>query len=144
MPKPKVPNPDDILGLGYIIRPSGTCFDDVLDFITTHTRPEHYPLYRIVHGICLIPTTDERFAHAWVERTLPGNHVTIIQGGIIDGYKVFFGVQPELFNERLRPQRCTRYTIPEAKHQNEISNHFGPWDPEYDALARDRTSTSRR
>lgn len=130
--------PSDFWGLGETIRPTGHCFDDVFDFFTKNRVPVSiWDQYRIVHGICIVPTTeDEHFAHAWIQEIHSSGHVNVIQGGLYDGRLCFFTVTQPFFEEKLRPQRATHYTILEAIRENDAANHFGPWIKEYEDLCR--------
>jgi hypothetical protein len=114
-----------------------------MDFFVETKVPTHlWSFFRIVHGICLVPGGDnERFAHAWVERTYNGS-VEIIQAGLLEEYKMYFAIPLEVFVDVLRPQRMTRYTILEAAAENDKANHFGPWDPEYISLTREEAHSS--
>lgn len=125
--------------LSTVILPTGKCFDDALDFVEWRLleNPElaHHDNLLVVHGICLVPEDQARagelFAHAWVEE----NNV-VWQAGLVDGQRVFYGMQLLDFLTELRVQESTRYTLLEAARHNHASCHYGPWEPRYEALCR--------
>lgn len=127
-----------------VIRPTNTCFDDALDFIAERVKRDvelalHETRLILVHGICLAPEgplIGEPFAHAWVEERAPGEPKQVWQGGILDGERVYYGIDADEFAQMLRPQKVTRYTVREAWLENERTEHFGPWVAEYEALCR--------
>lgn len=123
------------------LRPTGTCFDDALDFVSTMINGSHESakeawskVLTIVHGICTAPL-DEPYAHAWVEI-----YDTVWQGGIVvaNGQRVFYPtLRTEFYAER-RVTQTTRYTVQEADRLNELHDNFGPWEERYRALCRPR------
>lgn len=114
--------------LNPTIRPTHTCFDDVLDFLVTSIPREQLVEWTVVHGICLAPD-ESRFAHAWLERD-----VSVWQSGILDGEAVFYEMPHEVFLRAWRVQRSTRYSVREAVDWNMRTGHYGPWDEEYRSL----------
>lgn len=119
------------------ILPTKTCFDDALDYLAAALgeAPEWaFQHLRLVHGVCLSPPNsvepDEPFAHAWVEQ----DREVVIQAGILDGVKGYYGVPRAQHYALLRVQCTTVYTIEEAWEHNRRSNHFGPWESSYRAL----------
>ncbi len=124
-----------------VIRPTGTCFDDALDLIEAWVRNEPHRVVhgtlRLVHGICLAPDGPKRgtpFAHAWVEELVSGGATQIWQSGLLDGQRIAYSMELDEFEAKLRVQKCTRYTLPEAVRENHRTNHYGPWLPEYAEL----------
>jgi hypothetical protein len=123
------------------ILPTLTCFDDALDYLAAAVAEQsewartHLTL---VHGICLAPPNtvraDTPFAHAWVEE----DGLIVIQAGIVDGMKTYFGTPRFDYYTAMRVSDTTVYTIEEALEQNRWSNHFGPWERRYRALCHDR------
>ena len=124
-----------------IIHPTGKCFDDVLDQQDYIYRTNRVLALRqhIVHGICLFPEgpkKDTPFAHAWVEDDTESK---VYQSGILNGVKIWYGLDRDEWCQLMRPQKVTRYTFEEALLHNFRTNMFGPWEPEYVALCKERT-----
>lgn len=122
---------------GATIFPTHTCFDDSLDFIAENLRlkPELLHEFTLAHGICLAPDgpkKGEAFAHAWVEQ---GPEVW--QSGILNGEKIFYSMARAEFEEALKVQSVTRYTVREAAEQNRIHGTYGPWERRYKTLCND-------
>lgn len=154
---------------GGVIQPTNTCFDDALDYLdVAHgVGGTSYLLqHAVVHGICLWPgdtpgtehREGERFAHAWVELSAvaaSSNAVAVavaanphsstvsggivIQAGVCNGTRNWYGLTRASFYAHMRVQRVTRYSVPEVLAENERTNHFGPWVPEYVELCRKPT-----
>jgi len=124
------------------ILPTHTCFDDAMEVVNLLLKEGdagRIDKARLVHGICLAPDgplAGTPFAHAWVE-----DGTACIQAGMLNGEKVFFGVEREEYLRSMRVQASTSYTLLEACVQNLASFHFGPWEPAYLAIIRpgDRT-----
>lgn len=121
------------------LKPTGTCFDDTLDFLEQMSKlPDArlaLPQLLLVHGICITPTTKDRlFAHAWIEWP---KYSMVLQGCIYKGKRRMFETPKVVFYAQLRPQKFTRYTIFEAAKLNEEHNNYGPWVDEYIALCKD-------
>jgi hypothetical protein len=124
------------------LRPTGTCFDDALEFLEVLVRlRKATPAQiardaRVVHGICLAPGDGLRFAHGWV-RLVP--HELIVQGGIDDAKseRVWRVDTAEAFRRYMRPQQTTTYTVREFVELNQKHGTTGPWLPEYLALCGD-------
>jgi hypothetical protein len=116
------------------IHPTRSCFDDALDFIAaavTRHGPWAVEHLRLVHAICRIPEgqhkAGRRFAHAWVEQ----DRQIVIQAGLIDGQKAYYGTLRRDHYRELRVECSTVYTVEEAWERNRDSNHYGPWEPTY-------------
>lgn len=128
------------------IYPTGTCFDDALDYLVTRVKADpriaHERRVRLAHGIALIPEgqpgAGERFAHAWVEEA---DHCYTM--GILRGERVLVVHEHDAFYLRLRIERVTHYTIRQAYLENLRTNHYGPWKPEYLALCRNIQAAAR-
>jgi hypothetical protein len=124
------------------VHPTGTCFDDVLDQQDHVYRTNHALAMRqsIVHGICLIPEGQleqgKPYAHAWVEDDIEDR---VYQSGLLNGTKIWWGIDRAEYYQLMRVQKFTVYTFHEALWLNYQTNHFGPWVPEYIALCRERT-----
>lgn len=128
------------------ILPTGTCFDDALDFISERVKREPRLALTgdliLVHGICLAPEgrrAGEPFSHAWVEdsTTEVNPPLEIVwQGGVLDGQRIWYAMPRAEFESKLRPQKSTRYTMREAALENKRTNHFGPWVEEYSNLCK--------
>jgi hypothetical protein len=58
----------------------------------------------------------------------------VIQAGVLDGVKGYYGVARADHYRVLRVQLTTVYTIEEAWAKNRATNHYGPWEAEYRAL----------
>lgn len=127
--------------------PTGTCFDDSLDFLEQLARecgmfaafvasPETAALHptfarmRVVHAICVAPT-GKHFAHAWVEQ----DGSSVWQGGVANGRRVFWRMPLADFEAELPTVEATRYTVAEALRLNAEHDHYGPWEARYRALA---------
>lgn len=126
--------------LASAIRPTGTCFDDALDFITEilnsssgDAKVRWIEQLILVHAICLSPY-GQKYAHAWVE-----HNQHIWQGGVYLGHRVFYAQQRDRFYEEYRVIESTRYSVTDALHLNALHDNYGPWEQRYRelALARD-------
>ena len=113
-------------------RPTGTCFDDALDFVsellaasTGDAKLRWIQQLIIVHGICITPD-GEPYAHAWVEHL-----EKVWQGTLLQGQRAFYPTQREKFYEERRVMESTRYTVREAMRMNEQHDNFGPWEERY-------------
>jgi hypothetical protein len=116
------------------ILPTGTCFDDVLDqqsFLVT-VNPDLADRQFIVHGICTA-SDGHLFSHAWVEDD-DGDRV--FQSGILNGEKVWFGLNRSEWYDTMQIQKFTRYTFMEALMLNYQTHHYGPWVDEYRTLCK--------
>lgn len=117
------------------IYPTHTCFDDALDYLELVLRAQGRKSLRrlvVVHGICLHEETSEPFAHAWVEQGDEVHHA-----GILRGERVWVTIPRDDYYRELRIQDTTRYTPLEAVRRNRATGHYGPWEPQYQALTRD-------
>lgn len=82
------------------VLPTGTCFDDALDFLSFRMKQDGVERAMrslvLVHGICLVPEghlkAGTRFAHAWVEETRPDGEVLAWQDGYAEGLRVSYAV----------------------------------------------------
>lgn len=118
------------------IMPTHSCFDDAIDFIAWRVKEDPSARDRLilVHAICLAPEgpkKDSPFAHAWV---LAGDRA--YQDGFIDGQRITYSCDAAALEQSLRIQAATRYTVDQAMEENRRSGTYGPWKPEYIALAR--------
>jgi hypothetical protein len=119
-----------------IVYPTHKCFDDALEFIEGIIKDgegrwaeEHL---RLVHAICLLPGTDRRYAHAWVEL----DRTYCIQAGVIEGVKEYYSVLRRDLYRRLRVEVATYYDLAAIWRANRLTEHYGPWEPAYLALVR--------
>lgn len=123
-------------------KPTGTCFDDALDFFC-RVAPDMRHVHRLVHAICQAPgdiTTrapGELFAHAWVEAAL-ATGTFCIEGVIADGVRAYRMIPILQLYDRFIVVETARYTFAEADAENERHDTFGPWIPRYLALAKPR------
>lgn len=129
-----------------MLRPTQTCFDDALDFISEvmwllkgqlrsndgEVR-EYLERFVVVHGICLTPD-GQPYAHAWVEEM----DVRVWQGALLNGARIFHPQNRTTFYVERRVQESTRYSVAEAARENERTDHFGPWVEKYRALCGNR------
>lgn len=126
----------------FVIYPTGTCFDDALEFLcdVVTAMPGEVDRFRLVHAICLMPETQdnagERFAHAWVEEAGTADGVIAWSFGIWRGVRVRYAVGRDDKYAHLRPQDVTYYTAEEAWRENVAARHYGPWRPAYAALVK--------
>lgn len=133
-----------LLESGEPLRPTGTCFDDAIDLIEAIVLADYDPRWRerlrLAHGICQIPGTGQRFAHAWVE--IDGKECW--QDALLKGIRCTISKDKADFYKDLRVQVVTLYTLEEMALENLRSNHYGPWKPEYDALTRNPRANELR
>lgn len=115
------------------LRPTHRCFDDALDLLEDRVRERDLRCL-LVHGICLIPGTDTRFAHAWVEE--PDG--CIVQAFLLRERRAYIRFTASDFNQIYRPQECTRYSVHAAWRMNELYKTYGPWEERYLALCREQ------
>lgn len=112
------------------LRPTNTCFDDALDFMSSkQVRSQMRDKYRVVHGIVI--RQGQRYAHAWIERI---DLYMVIQGELFMGERVYRMISRRQFLSELTVECCTRYTYEQAVEMNARHDNFGPWEPEYIAL----------
>jgi hypothetical protein len=127
------------------IYPTGTCFDDSLDYLeqvlniealTPEQLAEVERDHRIVHGIC-VGSAGVRYAHAWVEQRSRDDRAWLVwQAGVLDGERIYFGRDRADYLATDGVERCTRYTLRIAAELNRIYGTYGPWRAEYLELAR--------
>ena len=114
------------------IRPTFHCFDDALDFIELRVNEApglaQLTALILVHGIATSPA-GEPYAHAWCEED-----GQCWDAGLVEGQRIFYSVSVAEFYAARQIHTTTRYTIREAFVQNVRSNHFGPWEQQYQAL----------
>jgi len=119
----------------HTLRPTHTCFDDTLDFMTDvpHAMRERFYL---VHGICVM--NGVRFAHAWIE-----TDDAVLQSAYPDNAPVivWHSMPRARFMLQMSVERFTRYTHVQARIENERTLHFGPWVDEYRSLCGDAPKT---
>jgi hypothetical protein len=110
-------------------RPTGTCFDDALEFVIEANVPRsNWYKYTIVHGVCVAPD-GHRYAHAWIERGELAIQV------MLDGEERFALSLPRgEFYTYYRVRLTTRYTVREAAEENRRTGHYGPWLEQYRQL----------
>lgn len=139
---------------GSSIRPTGTCFDDALDFITeclkTEDRLARLETLVLVHAIAIIPPSGvnagERFAHAWVEAEDDSGEPVVWQSGLVmvregESYveaKAYYSAERQSVYETLRVERTWRYSLHEAREANQRHVTYGPWEPELLELCADK------
>lgn len=123
------------------IRPTLTCFDDALDYLTHRVKVDGvqraFDRLRLVHGICLAPEgrhAGQPFAHGWVEEVLPTGKFLVWQDGWILDHRVQYSMDRAEFFRELRVQKVTRYNLKEAARENARTGTYGPWIPEYVTL----------
>lgn len=108
------------------IHPTGTCFDDALDFFAQLLKESplraRTPDVFLVHGVCLFPT-GAPYAHAWVEE-----RGKIWFSGKLHGTLAFFKGEKDEFVREFRVIAERKYTPAEAWKQNHLFVHYGPWD----------------
>lgn len=124
---------------GTIIHPTGTCFDDALDFLAEALRIDPRADLVLVHGICTHPDgprAGTRYAHAWVEEG-----EDLWQTGIIDGERRTYCCERAEFYGLLKIVDTTRYTPRQADRENRRSNHYGPWVKRYAALCKPKAES---
>jgi hypothetical protein len=122
--------------VGDLIYPTHKCFDDALEFIEGIIKVGGGPWAEdhllLVHAICILPGTDRRYAHAWVEI----DRAYCVQAGVIDGVKQYFSMRRQDLYRRLRVQVATYYDLQAIWRANRMTEHYGPWESEYLALVR--------
>lgn len=113
--------------------PTHTCFDDVLEYLEElalrGVPPREIARYVIVHAICVAPD-GVLFAHGWLEC-----NGQVIQGGILDGQRVFYAIPLADFRSLFQVAEQTRYTAMQAIAENMRTGHFGPWVEQYRELS---------
>lgn len=115
------------------IRPTHTCFDDVVEYMTERVTLDPKLAFDdrfiIVHGIAM-SEKGECYAHAWVEE---GG--LCWEAGVVEGNKVRYSVEVTDFYRMRRIQKTTRYTIAQALlTEMDTGVPCGPWVTEYKAL----------
>lgn len=129
--------------MGTVICPTHHCFDDALELINelvmeTPARAQD-PALALVHGIAIgcgngVPA-GHPYAHAWVE----DGHLCW-DGGLVDGQRIYYAVKRDEFYKARGIVKTTRYSVEHACRENFRSGHYGPWQREYRALCRDKTT----
>lgn len=122
-----------------IMHPTHTCFDDALDFISDFLKVDRRQALtcELVHGI-LLRDDGAPYSHAWVEQA----RSTVWTAGLVNGEKVYAGVDAEDYYEEMQVQEATRYSLLEAWAENERTGTYGPWLEKYKRLCRDKQETS--
>lgn len=124
------------------VMPTHTCFDDATDFIVKSwiVTPDVAANLVLVHAICCVPADaiggplapGTRYAHAWVEE-----QETVWFAGLIDGEKMFIGIERAEFHRSVGLIEQERYTMAEVFDAHARQGP-GPWNPAIRALCRDR------
>ena len=127
------------------LRPTHTCFDDALDFISEAIKRVPFDermavinSHWLVHGVLKMP--DGRpYSHAWVEVAQPDGEWRCWGAGILPGgMRAYYAAVRREYYEHMRvTDDVTRYTLGDAWRLNYESGHYGPWKPEYKALCAD-------
>lgn len=117
-----------------VLRPTGQCFDDALEYLEARVRAHpdlaHRTSLILVHGIARATTdTGEPYAHAWCEED---GHCW--DAALVEGSRIYYAVTTVEFYAARQIQETTRYTIREAWLANRRSGHYGPWETKYRAL----------
>lgn len=124
---------EDVMFDGHIqLLPTGTCFDDALDYVSVllkdagcyTERKKILTTHYVCHG--LVGPDDDPIAHAWVE---VGDDVWI--SGLWRGKQVFTSLPRSDYYASMGARDITRYTCQEVVDLNRKSNHFGPWEERY-------------
>ncbi len=123
------------------IYPTGTCFDDAIDYINAISLKEPWNIklfnkqYRIAHGICLFE--DWRpYAHCWLEKANSCYDYRLFESP--EGEKVQIKYTRGEFYTLFKPQKVVRYTIRDCLHlEKRVHGYCGPWDPQIRALCPD-------
>ncbi len=120
-------------GISNMILPTGSCFDDALDFLEGLAK-EHNPILRtgrllLVHAICLAPDGHE-YSHAWVEQ----DEKFVIFRGIWLGVKNYFAASIDEYYRDAKVKDTTKYTPQQACIENHNSGNYGPWVERYKKL----------
>lgn len=120
------------------IYPTHTCFDDALDMleeaVIAHPDCVFTDEFKVVHAICLMKGSDERYAHAWLEYL--GKQVWF--RGYLDGKLETFAADIKEYYEDARVQEFTKYTPREVNELNKKFVTYGPWEEKYLRLCRDK------
>lgn len=114
------------------IYPTGTCFDDVADYINDLSRRRkiaELESLTICHGIAANDDGSIR-AHAWLEHGEPRR---VIDFGFMDGAKIVFEVPAVEYHPKSGTIECREYTIREIAMCGHLSENkgCGPWILEY-------------
>lgn len=115
------------------IYPTGTCFDDALDYLVENS--EKY----LVHGICR--KDGEDYSHAWCE-----SDDEAIGFGLVE-FKgemttcVYYADKDEYY-KRFDVQEKTTYDYDQALTLNHFYGHYGPWIQKYRRLCKDQKGGS--
>lgn len=137
------------------IRPTGSCFDDALDFLSERVKRDPClwddSTLRLMHGIAVAGSQSDgslaegqRYAHAWVEEELVPGQVVAWDCGLLNGGRIYFSVARDEFYAGRQIQHVTAYTPRGAYDENRRTAHFGPWVLEYVLLCKRRTTTPER
>lgn len=113
--------------------PTGTCFDDTVEYMLKAPSPDAV----LVHTICSSNATSPPFVHAWVEHA-----DMIFTCGLYNGEKVFFGVNKFDFRGRLSIRYEVRYTFQQMTQHLLSTLTSGPWDHEVNAIIDARKGTT--
>ena len=115
-------------------KPTGTCFDDSLDFIFDKFKNGKIH-YNLIHGICQ-QKNGNLYSHAWVE-DIKNN--TFIDFKIIKRQKtcLIFENKMDFINE-FRPKSWTTYTLWQSLLMNWKWGNYGPWEHGYIGLTKDK------
>lgn len=122
----------------YLLKPTGTCFDDALDYLAVMCRdqlgrqitPEMTEDWemRLCHGI-LQRQDGTRYAHAWVEDEK--RKLCFDFRMKRPGKTVIIEVNMETFYAAFDVEQVSSYTIVEALTLNHKYENYGPWELYY-------------
>lgn len=110
-----------------VIRPTARCFDDAIEYLAAALvqdpdwTTDHL---RLVHAVCLMPDTGERFSHAWIEQ----DGWLCIQAGLVNGTSRYYAMERKDFEVMLRVQERFVYTVGDVLEKSTATDP-GPWEP---------------
>lgn len=121
---------------GLTIFPTGTCFDDALEWLTELVKRSPLrgftPNLFLCHGICLMHGIDP-YSHAWVEE-----FGMVWFSGVIEEDKAMIKCDLKEFYDHFHvTEQVTKYTPWQAVEQNHAAENYGPWEQRYIDLTRE-------
>lgn len=122
-----------------VLRPTGTCFDDSLDFLNDKLF-QGLMYFNLIHGVCRLKT-GEYYSHAWVEDTIEESFLEI---KLCDTEKVIVEYDKYDFVKETGATVWTTYAPWQALYHNWRYSNYGPWEKNYLALTRDKGALAKK
>ena len=112
-----------------VLRPTGTCFDDMSALFGKLIADGEKNLF-LCHGIMTLDNGD-LFSHAWLEQ----GESKVIFTALYNGETVMVDANKKEYLQKSGLVKKTRYSLEKAAIASRLTGGLsGPWRPEYQAL----------